>query len=123
MITNSMEDYLESIYLIHKSGSPVRTKELANKLNVKLPSVTEAIQKLAKKKMINYKKYGNIIITKKGKLAAKKIYKKHEILYRFFVDVLGINKSIAEEEACKIEHVMSKNTMDKLKEFLEKKKK
>ena len=114
-----MEDYLESIYLIHKSGNTVRTKELAKKLNVRLPSVTEAVKKLAKKNMLNYKRYGNIIMTKKGEKAAKSVYKKHKLLYNFFVNVLGIDKNIAEDDACKIEHVISKNTMDKLEKFLE----
>ena len=115
----NMEDYLESIYLIHKSGNVVRTKELAKKLNVRLPSVTEAVKKLSKKNMLNYKRYGNIIITKKGEETAKKIYKKHKILYKFFVDVLGIDKNTAEDDACKIEHIISKNTADKLKKFVE----
>lgn len=118
-ISPNMEDYLETIYIIHKAKKIVRTKELAEKLNVKLPSVTEAVQKLAKKNMLNYKRYGNITITKKGEQTAKNIYKKHKVLSNFFVDVLGINKKIAEQDACKIEHLLSQSTINKITNFLE----
>ncbi len=118
-MSNSMEDYLESIYMLKKEKDKVRNKELAKKLNVRLSSATEAVQKLAEKKMVKYQKYGSIEITKKGEQKARNIYNRHKLLSKFFVEVLGIDKRIAEEDACKIEHLLSQSTINKITNFLE----
>ncbi|MBL7054364.1 metal-dependent transcriptional regulator [Candidatus Woesearchaeota archaeon] len=117
-LSSSQEDYLEAIYLIKKDKKSIKSIEIARRLNVKKPSVTVAVKKLAKKGFLNYKKYNTITMTGWGEKIAKDIYKKHEILLKFFVDVLKIKKSVAEEDACKIEHTLSKTTLNRLTRFI-----
>ena len=119
-LSASLEDYLEAIYIIKKELNVVRTKELAKRLNVSLPSVTEAIKKLSENKFLKYKKYGHIVLTKKGGGKARGIYHKHRILLNFFTNVLNVDKGIAEIDACKTEHMLSQTTLNKLTKFLEK---
>jgi len=119
-LSPSEEDYLETIYLVKKEYKTVKPIEVAKKLNVRKPSVTGAVKKLSKKGFIQYKKYGDIKITEEGEKTARDIYKKHQMLMRFFTEVLKLEKSIAEEDACKIEHTLSKKTLNKLTRFIQK---
>lgn len=118
-LSPSLEDYLETISLIKKENKIVRTKELAKRLNVRLPSVTEAVKSLSKKGLVNYKRYSNIMITKKGEKIASAVYHRHKTLLKFFIDVLKIKKEIAKVDACKVEHVLSQQSFNKLIKFLE----
>ena len=118
-LSQSLEDYLETISIIKKEGDIVRTKELAKRLNVTLPSVTEAVKNLATKGLVTYKRYSNIELTTKGQKIADQVYKRHEALVKFFTNVLKINKETAMQDACKIEHSLSKESYDKLIKFLE----
>lgn len=117
-ISPCLEDYLETIYLIKEKRGIVKTNELAKKMDVKMPSVTESIKKLSKKGLAEYKKYGDITLTNRGEKIAKEVYKKHRVLTDFFTDVLKIRKSIAEKDACKIEHNLSPVTFRRLTEFM-----
>ena len=117
-LSQSSEDYLETISIIKKENDVVRTKELAKRLDVKLPSVTEAVKNLAAKGLVTYKKYSNIELTDKGQKIADHVYKRHEALVKFFTNVLKINKETAVQDACKIEHSLSKESYDKLIKFL-----
>ncbi|MDP7180406.1 MAG: metal-dependent transcriptional regulator [Candidatus Woesearchaeota archaeon] len=117
-LSQSLEDYLETISIIKKEGDIVRTKELAKRLNVTLPSVTEAVKNLATKGLVTYKRYSNIELTTKGQKIADQVYKRHEALVKFFTNVLKINKETAMQDACKIEHSLSKESYDKLIKFL-----
>lgn len=118
-LSPSEENYLETIYLVKKDKKTVKPIEVAKRLNVKKPSVTGAVKKLSKKGFIQYKKYNAITITKEGEKIAREIYKKHKLLSKFFIEVLKIKKNIAEEDACKIEHTLSKTTLNKLTRFIE----
>lgn len=119
-LSASQEDYLESIYIISKEIGTVRTKGLAKKLKVSLPSVTEAVKRLSKNGLLKYKRYGSIVLTEKGRKKAKQIYHKHKTLFNFLVNVLKLNKETAEIDACKIEHALSQVTLNKLTKFLKK---
>ena len=118
-LSPSLEDYLESIYVIKKEQDIVRATELAKRLNVSLPSVTEAVKKLSKKKLLKYKKYGDIVLSAEGKSIAKGVYHKHNLLLNFFICKLKVSKNIAERDACRIEHMLSPATLDKLTKFLD----
>jgi len=113
-----LEDYLEAIYLIKKTKKIVKVKDIAIALKIKLPSVTEMIRKLSRKGLVKYEKYGYIELTKKGELLARKIYKKHEILFNFLTKFLGLDKKTALQDACKMEHGLSKKTLNKLIKFI-----
>ena len=119
-LSPSLEDYLETVYIIKEESNIVRTKEIAKRLNVSLPSVTEAIQKLSKNNFLQHKKYGEVILTSKGRKTAKDVYNKHKFLFNFFKNVLKVNKRTAEKDACEIEHTLSQVTLSKLTKFLEK---
>ena len=117
-LSESFEDYLEIIYMIKKDNGYVRSKDVAKRINVKSSSVNEAVKKLDKKGFVIYKKYGLIKLTKKGEEKAKKVYKKHKFLLDFLTKELGVKKNVALEEACKAEHILSKDTLLKLSTFI-----
>ncbi|MCL4378030.1 MAG: metal-dependent transcriptional regulator [Actinobacteria bacterium] len=121
-LSDSLEDYLEAVYLIGSKNKVVRVKEIASFLNVKMPSVVDAISKLQERELIVHEKYGYLNLTKSGADAAKLIYKKHKEIYKFLSQFLGMDNHISEKDACGMEHHISKNTLDriiKLMEFLE----
>lgn len=116
-LSQSLEDYLEIIYLLKKEKKDVRVKDIAFHLNVSLPSVTEMMQKLANKNFIKYKRYGPIELTHDGEERAKKIYKKHKLLVDFFM-LLGVDEKTAVHDACLAEHILSKKTLSRIKKFV-----
>ena len=118
-LTSGLEDYLEAIYVAHLNNKPLKGAQLARELNVSRASVSEALARLVNKKLINYNSYEAISITKTGITEAKKVYNKHHILENFFEKVLGINKKEASENACKIEHIISENIINKISNFTE----
>jgi DtxR family transcriptional regulator, Mn-dependent transcriptional regulator len=122
-LSQCLEDYLEAIYIINLNRKVVRVKEVAEFLNVKNPSVVDAISKLAEKGFVTHEKYGYLNLTAKGVESAKGVYKKHGDIYKFLNKVLGMDNETSEKDACGIEHYISRKTLDKivkLMEFLEK---
>lgn len=117
-LTNSQEEYLKTIYLLEKSRKKVRVTDIATKLEITKPSVNKAINLLKEMEMINYKAYGNITLTKQGKSYAIEVIKKQDILTMFLVEILGINKVQAEEEAIAMKHTISKQTTQKLNQYI-----
>lgn len=118
-ITASLEDYLEAIYNIIEEKQGVKAVEISRKLNVKRSSVTEALKNLADKKLVNYGRYDVISLTPQGINVAKKVSERHKTLYNFFEKVLGINPDEAQDNACKIEHVVSENILKRMIAFTE----
>lgn len=117
-LSESMEDYLETILdLIKKNGS-ARVTDIANSLGIAASSVNEGINKLNKIGLVNQEKYGPIKLTAKGRKAAEKIYCIHQILYIFFNDFLDVSSEIADEDACKIEHRLSQESLKSIIELL-----
>jgi len=117
--SKSVEDYLEAIYVIGEEKGNVRIKDIAELLNVKLPSVTEIVKKMQEEGLLEHTPYGEIYLTEKGKSIGEKVWQKHKILYIFLKDYLGISDDVAFKEACLIEHSVSSDTIEKLKQFLE----
>ncbi|MHC1586380.1 MAG: metal-dependent transcriptional regulator [Candidatus Hecatellaceae archaeon] len=114
----SFEDYLEAIYLLGREKGEVRVTDLAAKLKVKKASVSEALTKLAERGLVKHERYGAVTLTGKGFRAAEKVYRKHQAVYRFLTEILGVQPQTAEKDACAIEHAVSKETLDKLEKFL-----
>ncbi len=115
----NMEDYLETILLLQKEYPVARAKNIAERLNVKKSSVTNALKLLSEKDLINYDKYSYITLTEKGKKYAEEIYKTHSILKSFLIDILKVEEDVAEENACRMEHVIDKDIIKKFSEFLD----
>ncbi|MFH1714817.1 MAG: metal-dependent transcriptional regulator [Elusimicrobiota bacterium] len=111
-ISSSLENYLESILMIQKDQKKTRIKDIASFLNVKAPSVIEAMEHLKSKKLIKQEPYGSIELTKEGEKTAKKVYEKHCILRRFLTQVLHVDPKTAEIDACNMEHIVSKRTLN-----------
>lgn len=118
-ITASLEDYLEAIFNIIEEKHGIKAIDVSRRLKVNRSSVTEALKNLAAKNMINYGRYDVISLTKSGTEVAKKIIEKHKALYIFFEKVLGLNPEEAQENACRIEHVISEEAFQRLIAFTE----
>jgi DtxR family transcriptional regulator, Mn-dependent transcriptional regulator len=119
MRTTAVERYLETIYEIDARGDEVRVKEIAGKLKVSNPSVSEMVDRLVSEGLVSHDKYMHIALTEKGRRVARGLDRKHEVIRRFFVDVLGVEEKIADRDACEIEHVISNETLNKLVGYLE----
>lgn len=117
-ITIAMENYLEVIYEFMQKGQRARVSEIAKKKNVSKASVNSAMNVLAEYGLVINEKYHDIILTPEGEKKAKFICEKHRIIQMLFEEVLHIDSSVADEDACKIEHVISDYSVTKIKEFL-----
>jgi DtxR family Mn-dependent transcriptional regulator len=113
----SMEDYLEAVEMLRSKGGSVRVKEISALLGVKMPSVTAAMKRLSEERMVIYERYGRIKLTNAGKKAAKDVFRRHEILRRFLINVLDVDPETAAEDACRMEHVVSPTTLERLAKF------
>jgi len=117
MITSGLEDYLELIYNKISNNEDIKAIDIARTFDISRPSVSEALIRLADLDLIIYEGRKGIKITPKGKEEAQKVIKKHKILSEFFVDILGIDKKIAGENACKIEHVIDEKLIEQINLF------
>lgn len=118
-ITASLEDYLEAIYEIIEQKQGVKAVEVAKRLNVKRSSVTEALKNLSEKNLVNYGRYDVISLTPSGVKVAKKVIEKHKTLFDFFTKILGLSPEDASINACKVEHVISEDVLQRLIAFIE----
>lgn len=116
-LRKSGEDYLEAILDISKTSPEVRSIDIANKLNVSRPSVNRAIGKLKDQGFIEQEPYGSITLTESGEQRAMQVRQRHSLISGFLTNVLGVNPKVAEEDACKMEHEMSDETIIKLAEY------
>ena len=117
-LTQSLEDYLEAIYVIGLDNKVVRVKEVAGFLEVKTPSVVDAVSKLTEAGLVQHEKYGYLELTRQGTERAKTIHLKHEKIFKFFRDVLSVSDEISKKDACKIEHYISRETLDNMIKFI-----
>ncbi|KEH95071.1 transcriptional regulator MntR [Clostridium massiliodielmoense] len=108
-LTPSMEDYLEMIYRLSKTSGFTRINDLASSLNIQPPSATKMVQKLSKLNLINYEKYGVIILEDEGKRIGSALLKRHKIIENF-LKLIGVSNGILEETE-KIEHTINPETL------------
>ena len=113
----SLEDYLEVIYLIIRNNGEARAKEIMKRLGVSGSSVTEALQLLAEKSLVNYQPYEAITLTPKGKVVAEDVLHRHETLRTFFIEVLGVDEETADKGACKMEHAASPEIIERMVKY------
>ncbi|OEC87503.1 MULTISPECIES: metal-dependent transcriptional regulator [Methanobacterium] len=117
-LTKSIEDYIEVMYNLKKVKGTIRVTDIAEKLDVKPSSVVEAVNKISKLKLVSREKYGEIKLTERGIQIAEGIIHKHNTLKKF-LDVLGVDDTTAEKEACAMEHILSNSTINKIEKFTE----
>jgi Mn-dependent DtxR family transcriptional regulator len=116
--TKSVEDYLEAIYVLSLGGKHARVKDIAKFLAIKLPSVTEAIARLVALDLVKHNPYGDVELTEQGYSIGKATWEKHQLLFKFFKDVLGVSETIAMKDACLAEHSISPETKGKIEEYM-----
>lgn len=118
MATNeSAENYLETILILSKRLPVVRSVDIANELGFKKPSVSVAMKHLREKKHITVTEPGYIYLTDSGREIAEMIYERHEFL-SLWLERLGVPEKTAVEDACRIEHVISKESFEAIKNYV-----
>jgi len=118
MNSQSEEDYLKALYHLEMEFDSVSTNSIADYLDMKPSSVTDMLKKLAEKKFINYQKYKGTSLTKKGKLIALSIIRKHRLWETFLVDKLGFGWDQVHIIAEQLEHIKSEELIENLDNFL-----
>lgn len=111
----SAEMYLETILVLHERKGYVRAIDIANEMGFSKPSVSIAMKNLRASECIEVSSEGNITLTDKGRAIAEKIYERHQYI-TYWLRTLGVSAETAEDDACRIEHVISDETFEALKQ-------
>ncbi|MCP3874056.1 MAG: metal-dependent transcriptional regulator [Desulfobacteraceae bacterium] len=119
-LSESLEDYLETILELQTTKTVARSKDIAEKLDIKRGSVTGMLKKLANNNLINYEPYGYVTLTSEGKKIAIEIERRHIFLKDFFSRILKVDEDTANQTACQMEHAMDKLTFKKFRDFIKK---
>lgn len=117
-LSESLENYLEAIYQIVTEKHAAKARDIAKRLGVRSSSVTGALQNLAARGLVNYAPYDLITLTETGAKEAEKIVRSHKILRAFLTKVLAIPYEVADEAACRMEHAIPGEIIDRLTEFV-----
>ncbi len=118
-LSASLEDYLEAIFNLAAGAEGARSKDVADTLGVAKSSVPGALQLLREKGLANYEPYGRVTLTRQGRVAAREIVRKHDILEAFFTDVLGVEARTAQRAACQAEHTLGPEVIGQLLRFMD----
>ena len=121
-MTQSLEDYLEAIYMLVAEGHEAGVSDVAKMLNVKMPSVVKAVRELKRMELVVQEPYSPIALTPKGRRVAKLVLGRHTLIREFLLK-LGVGRRTADRDACLMEHILSAETLDKIRTFTEDKKK
>ncbi len=121
VMQESGEMYLESVLVLSQKGGPVRSLDVARHLGYSKPSISRAMALLRENGYVSIDEHGYITLTEKGAAIANKIYDRHVVLTEHLVQ-LGVDAKTAEEDACRMEHVISDSTYKAVKEHIEKNK-
>jgi DtxR family Mn-dependent transcriptional regulator len=117
-MTQSQEDYLEMVSFLADKGR-VRITDIAARLEVSKPSVVIALKTLEERGLLEHNRYRTVSLTKNGALQAMEIRKRHSLLTLFLQNIVGVNTETAEKDACKMEHILSKETLEKIEKAVE----
>lgn len=118
MTTERTEDYLKAIDTIIEKKGYSQVKDVARFLNISPSSVTGMFKKLTKEGYINYEKYGGVTLTPEGRKIARSTKEKYGVLHEFLI-LLGVDEATADDDACKMEHAVTSQTLEKLTKFSE----
>ena len=117
-MTQSLEDYLETVGNLAQNGMIPRVKDIAKTLGLSKPSVHIALHLLEDHGMLEHEPYKDIILTEKGWYKYKEIKEKHDIISKFLQKVMGLSEEIAEKDGCQMEHTLSPETIARMREML-----
>jgi DtxR family Mn-dependent transcriptional regulator len=121
-MTQSLEDYLEMVSFLADEGE-VRVTDIATRLKVSKPSVLTALKILEQQGYLDHERYRTVSLTPEGVVRAREIRDRHRLLTIFLQDVVGVNPETAEKDACKMEHLLSEETLKKIRGLVRAKKK
>ena len=117
-IYQSGEDYLEAILTLQQQKGQVRSVDVAAHMHYSKPSISIAMKKLREQGYVRMDESGLLSLTEEGKAVADRIYERHQVVKKVLL-LIGVEEEEAAEEACKIEHAISDNTLEKIKAFVE----
>lgn len=116
-IHESAENYLETILILSKTNQYVRSIDIANELGFSKPSVSIAMKKLRENGYVNMDANGYITLNKPGLKIAEEIYERHVVIGKL-LEEMGVSPDVAADDACRVEHVISQETFDRIKDFM-----
>lgn len=120
-MTKSLEDYIEVVYVLIHEKNRARVRDIATALKVKMPSVVKGISELKKLGLVSQEPYGDVELTAKGRRIATMILNRHNKIREFLI-LIGVSERIADKDACQMEHIISAETLDRIRDFLRKSK-
>ena len=109
----------EAIFELDEEKRVVRVKDIAKRMDVKMPTVTSMLKTLSDRGLVHYEKYEYVELTRDGADVGREMRRRHEILREFLTEILKIDFETADAEACKMEHTLSPETLDSLTDFVE----
>ncbi|MBU0982291.1 MAG: metal-dependent transcriptional regulator [candidate division Zixibacteria bacterium] len=118
-LSSSLEDYLETIYRLIDEVQVARARDIARNMGVSMSSVTGALKLLSRRELVNYVPYELVTLTDAGRALAEDIAKRHDALKRFFVTVLAVDEELAEDTACRMEHCVPTDIVNRLLRFVD----
>ena len=116
-IQESMENYLETIYVLEQQTGFVRSVDVATELGFSKPSISNAMKKLKAEGYVQIEEKGRIVLTEEGRKIAEHTYEKHCVISHWLMHI-GVSRETAMEDACKVEHDLSEETFQAIKKFL-----
>jgi DtxR family Mn-dependent transcriptional regulator len=117
-LTPALEDYLETILQLTEENGKATISEIARRLKISKPSANQAINHLRGEGLVSQERYGPVYLTEAGKQKAEQVWHQHQIIRNFLHDVLKVSGTVAERDACMIEHVISAETLTAMSKFL-----
>jgi Mn-dependent DtxR family transcriptional regulator len=117
-LTQALEMYVKTIHELEAEFGAAAPSDIAERLRVKAPSVTSALQRLDELGMAKYHRYQHVNLTKKGKNVADMLDQRHRTLLDFFL-LIGVDEDVALSDACEIEHIVHRQTIEKLARYLD----
>lgn len=118
-MTQSLEDYLEAVYVLIDGGRPAQVRDVAKHLGVKMPSVVKALHELKDLELVTQQPYAPIELTAKGRRVARLVLSRHKLIRKFLIQ-LGVSGPTADRDACLMEHILSAETLDRIRTYTEK---
>jgi DtxR family Mn-dependent transcriptional regulator len=118
-LSPSMEDYLEAVLALIRTGQVARVRDIAGRLNVGMSSVSIALRALGAKGLVNYDPYQVVTLTDEGRRLGESVDRRHMVLQEFLTDVLGVAGDVAQANACRIEHAIDDEVLERLREFMD----
>lgn len=121
-LSSAMQDYLETIHSLTEESGAARVRDIAQRLGVGMPAVTNALHAMSEKQLVDYEPYQLVQLTEQGQVVAEEVHRRHRELVRFLTAILGVGDETAEANACRIEHDIDVSVLRRmalLAEFLE----